>query len=117
MDASSSPVPARLIAACSDQAVLPPLLVPLDAGAQSDCGTPGTMTVKTADTTGTTKTATRVFADGSVAVRARLAVNPDGVRRPTPPVTRALPTSPTAWTGGPAARLLAARLAAVAPTS
>ena len=59
-------------------AVLPPLLVPLDAGAQPDCGSPGTMTVKTADGSGTTKTATRVFADGSVAVRARLAVNPDG---------------------------------------
>lgn len=59
-------------------AVLPPLLLPLQAGAQPDCGTPGTMTVKTADGKGTTQTATRVFADGSVAVRARLAVNPDG---------------------------------------
>ena len=59
-------------------AVLPPLMVPLEVGAQPDCGTPGTMTVKTADGSGTTKTATRVFADGSVAVRARLAVNPDG---------------------------------------
>ena len=59
-------------------AVLPLQLVPLDAGAQPDCGTPGTMTVKAADGSGTTKTATRVFADGSVAVRARLAVNPDG---------------------------------------
>ena len=59
-------------------AVLPPLLAPLDARAQPDCGAPGTMTVKTADGSGTAKTATRVFADGSVAVRARLAVNPDG---------------------------------------
>jgi hypothetical protein len=59
-------------------AVLPPLLLPLDAGAQPDCGTPGTMTVKTPDGKGTTQTTTRVFADGSVAVRARLAVNPDG---------------------------------------
>lgn len=59
-------------------AVLPPLLVPLDAGARPDCGTPGTMTVKGVDGSGTTKTATRVFADGSIAVRARLAVNPDG---------------------------------------
>ena len=31
----------------------------LQAGAQPDCGTPGTMTVKTADGKGTTQTATR----------------------------------------------------------
>jgi hypothetical protein len=59
-------------------AALMPLLASPPAGAQTDCGTPGTMKVKTADGRGTTLTATRVFADGSVAVRARLAVNPDG---------------------------------------
>jgi hypothetical protein len=58
--------------------LLATLLVALNVGAQPNCGTPGTMTVKTADGLSTTKTATRVFADGSVAVRARLAVNPDG---------------------------------------
>ena len=50
----------------------------LPAGAQPDCGKPGTMTVKTFDGKSTTTTPTRVFNDGSVAVRARLAVNPDG---------------------------------------
>lgn len=59
-------------------AALSPLLAAPDAGAQPNCGKPGTMTVKKADGSGTTKTATRVFDDGSVAVRARLAVNPDG---------------------------------------
>ena len=70
------PTARRLLAALL--AVMSPLLAPLAARAQPDCGAPGTMTVKTADRSGTTKTATRVFADGSVAVRARLAVNPDG---------------------------------------
>jgi len=50
----------------------------VEASAQPDCGTPGTMTVKTADGSGTTQTATRVFADGSVVVCACLAVNPHG---------------------------------------
>lgn len=43
-----------------------------------DCGSPGSITVKTRDGKNTVQTATRVFADGSIAVRARLAVNPDG---------------------------------------
>lgn len=54
------------------------LLAAQVAGAQPDCGRPGTMAVKTADGRGITTTPTRVFADGSIAVRARLAVNPDG---------------------------------------
>jgi hypothetical protein len=57
---------------------LPLAVLPPGVRAQPDCGTPGTMTVKKGDGGGNTQTATRVFADGSVAVRARLAVNPDG---------------------------------------
>ena len=72
----SFPPARRLLSALV--AALPPLLAPLNAGAQPDCGTPGTMTLKKPDGPGHIQTATRVFADGSVAVRARLAVNPDG---------------------------------------
>lgn len=59
-------------------AMLPAVLVPPAVHAQPDCGTPGVMSIKKPDGSGNTETATRVFADGSVAVRARLAVNPDG---------------------------------------
>jgi hypothetical protein len=69
---TSRPLLAALLAS------LPLALAPPGARAQPDCGTPGTMTVKNADGPGNIQTATRVFADGSVAVRARLAVNPDG---------------------------------------
>lgn len=48
------------------------------AQAQEDCGVPGTIKVKTPDGKDVTTAQTRVFADGSIAVRARLAVNPDG---------------------------------------
>ena len=44
--------------------------------AYADCGIPGTITGKRGDDTVQLKT--RVFADGSIAVKARLAVNPDG---------------------------------------
>lgn len=47
------------------------------AGAQ-DCGKPGTITVKSPDGKSKVQAPTRVFSDGSIAVRARLAVNPDG---------------------------------------
>src|SRR5262249_18404552 len=52
-------------------------VVSIAAGAE-DCGKPGAITVKSADGTRLVQAATRVFDDGSIAVRARLAVNPDG---------------------------------------
>jgi hypothetical protein len=44
----------------------------------SDCGKPGTILVKSADGKTNVHAVTREFLDGSIAVRARLAVNPDG---------------------------------------
>jgi hypothetical protein len=55
-------------------------LAVLSNSAQStpDCGVPGTLRLKRADGQGYANGTTRVFKDGSVVVRARLAVNPDG---------------------------------------
>ena len=57
---------AAILLACGHAAV----------GAAESCGTPGTIRGKAGDHFVDLKT--RVFADGSIAVRAPLAVNPDG---------------------------------------
>lgn len=54
------------------------MLSSLNSFASEDCGVPGTITVKTEDGKHKVSAPTRVFKDGSIAVRARLAVNPDG---------------------------------------
>ncbi|KIU48446.1 hypothetical protein N0B28_18445 [Pseudomonas sp. SD17-1] len=51
------------------------LLAASMASGAEDCGTPGTLTSSKGDSR---VLVTRVFKDGSIAVRARLAVNPDG---------------------------------------
>lgn len=50
----------------------------MSAYGASDCGVPGTITVKAADGKTKVQAVTREFPDGSIAVRSRLAVNPDG---------------------------------------
>ena len=68
----------RLSRLSRSSALLLAIAMPATALAAADCGVPGTMKIKTPDGQSTMQAATRVFADGSIAVRARLAVNPDG---------------------------------------
>lgn len=58
--------------------LLSPVFIVGHAMAGDDCGERGTMTIKAADGKTKIQAVTRVFRDGSIAVRARLAVNPDG---------------------------------------
>lgn len=67
----------NLIATATVMLIAQLLVASLASGAE-DCGTAGTMTVKSRDGKNKIAAVTRKFSDGSIAVRARLAVNPDG---------------------------------------